>query len=140
MSFQLEIVLFCASLLVVTVIARPQVWDIGYNPNREYDPIPAQAISDNNAAIVETQPITSTTVAAQGNQDATSPTPVPPPVPVANPFQDYFDCISKCPTTAQYDPICGSDSVNYHNLGRLNCAAGCGVEVTMVRSGTCTTG
>lgn len=30
-------------------------------------------------------------------------------------------------TTPQYNPVCGTDGVNYHNEARLDCARECGV-------------
>ncbi|XP_055844581.1 uncharacterized protein LOC129910985 [Episyrphus balteatus] len=110
MAYQLQIVLFCASLLVVTVIARPQVWNIGFNPRQTSAPTQAPTV-----------PNTSTTA----------------PVQATTPSKAFYNCVSRCPSTSEYNPICGSDSVNYHNLGRLNCAAMCGTAVTMVRQGTC---
>ncbi|KAH8302495.1 hypothetical protein KR044_007499, partial [Drosophila immigrans] len=37
-------------------------------------------------------------------------------------------CIQSCPATSEYNPICGSDNVNYYNEGRYNCAVGCGLS------------
>lgn len=34
-------------------------------------------------------------------------------------------CIRNCPTTFQYNPICGNDNITYENEGKLNCARKC---------------
>ncbi|KAG5668866.1 hypothetical protein PVAND_016786 [Polypedilum vanderplanki] len=49
------------------------------------------------------------------------------------------DCVDSCimTTPGQYDPVCGSDEQDYHNEQRLDCARDCGVEVTLLRRGTC---
>ncbi|XP_055854200.1 protease inhibitor 2-like [Episyrphus balteatus] len=49
----------------------------------------------------------------------------------------YEQCLSRCPTTFEYSPICGSDNVSYSNRGSLNCANKCGKSVTMLRQGSC---
>ncbi|XP_055912005.1 uncharacterized protein LOC129946022 [Eupeodes corollae] len=116
MAYRLQLVLICASLLLVSVIGRPQVWNIGFNP-------PRQSTEATEAPIV---------------QDSTPTTTTAAPVQRTTPSSAYYDCVSRCPTTSEYNPICGSDSVNYHNMGKLNCAASCGTDVTMVRAGTCT--
>ncbi|EDW12649.1 uncharacterized protein LOC6577240 [Drosophila mojavensis] len=48
-------------------------------------------------------------------------------------------CIQTCPATSEYNPICGSDGVNYYNEGRLNCAIRCGQNVRSVHLGVCST-
>ncbi|KAH8365484.1 hypothetical protein KR093_001270 [Drosophila rubida] len=37
-------------------------------------------------------------------------------------------CIQSCPATSEYNPICGSDNVNYYNGGRFDCAVRCGLS------------
>lgn len=39
---------------------------------------------------------------------------------------EYNDCMSKCITTAEYNPQCGTDGQDYSNPGRVQCAKGCG--------------
>ncbi|XP_023174224.2 uncharacterized protein LOC111601730 [Drosophila hydei] len=48
-------------------------------------------------------------------------------------------CIQTCPATSEYNPICGSDGVNYYNEGRLNCAIRCGQNVRFIHLGICST-
>ncbi|CAO1370986.1 unnamed protein product, partial [Diamesa serratosioi] len=63
-------------------------------------------------------------------QPATTTTPLPPAV---------RDCVQNCPskTTSEYNPVCGSDGLNYPNPARLTCAQQCGATVNEVRRGTC---
>lgn len=37
-------------------------------------------------------------------------------------------CITACPVTSEYNPVCGSDRVTYNNPGRLACANMCGAS------------
>ncbi|KRK00654.1 uncharacterized protein LOC6532200 isoform X1 [Drosophila yakuba] len=39
----------------------------------------------------------------------------------------YFACFHSCPATSEYNPICGSDNVNYYNENKFNCALNCGL-------------
>ncbi|XP_033342980.2 uncharacterized protein LOC117230036 [Megalopta genalis] len=48
-------------------------------------------------------------------------------------------CISRCPTTFEYNPVCGTDNVLYPNPGRLNCASLCGKGVSIQHFGPCRT-
>ncbi|KAI9581359.1 uncharacterized protein LOC119637807 [Glossina fuscipes] len=49
----------------------------------------------------------------------------------------FLTCWQSCPSTMQYNPVCGTDGVNYHNSGRLDCARRCGKDVTARRFGIC---
>ncbi|XP_075160134.1 kaz1-ORFB [Haematobia irritans] len=49
----------------------------------------------------------------------------------------YLACLQGCPSTMEYNPICGTDNINYHNNGRLTCAQRCGKNVSALRAGTC---
>ncbi|XP_036336734.1 uncharacterized protein LOC118746879 [Rhagoletis pomonella] len=70
--------------------------------------------------------------------DASSTTtPAPPASSTTVPSPEYLACLRACPTTMEYNPVCGSDSQNYHNNARLDCAARCGQDVVFVRLGTC---
>ncbi|XP_036220533.1 uncharacterized protein Kaz1-ORFB [Bactrocera oleae] len=67
----------------------------------------------------------------------TTTTPAPPASATTVPSPGYLACLRDCPTTMEYNPVCGSDSQNYHNQARLDCAARCGQDVVLVRIGTC---
>lgn len=68
------------------------------------------------------------------------PRPSKPPAPTTS-FIPAFPSagpprLSRCEedcnrqtATSQYNPVCGSNSVTYINLGRLNCAALCGTSI-----------
>lgn len=53
-----------------------------------------------------------TTTAAPGTATTASP--------------QFLACMQSCPSTMEYNPVCGTDNVNYHNGGRLSCAQRCG--------------
>ncbi|CAB3223451.1 unnamed protein product [Arctia plantaginis] len=46
-------------------------------------------------------------------------------------------CEQTCPTTSEYNRVCGTNSVTYGNPGRFDCARNCGVAVSVLRKGTC---
>lgn len=46
----------------------------------------------------------------------------------ASPPPDYFECFRSCPTTNEYNPVCGSDRVQYFNEQKFNCARRCGAR------------
>ncbi|XP_064541871.1 uncharacterized protein Kaz1-ORFB [Drosophila montana] len=48
-------------------------------------------------------------------------------------------CIQSCPATSEYNPICGSDNVNYYNAGRFDCAVRCGQNIRRLHLGICST-
>lgn len=41
----------------------------------------------------------------------------------------YIQCLANCPTTSEYNPVCGTDRVSYNNRQRLDCANFCGPRV-----------
>eukprot|EP00099_Drosophila_melanogaster_P020529 NP_612013.3 Kaz1-ORFB, isoform A [Drosophila melanogaster] len=51
----------------------------------------------------------------------------------------YFACFHSCPATSEYNPICGSDNVNYYNENKFNCALNCGLNIRKVHKGICQT-
>lgn len=38
----------------------------------------------------------------------------------------FYKCFDNCPTLSQYNPVCGSDGLNYHNDQKLRCHNECG--------------
>lgn len=53
------------------------------------------------------------------------PNPTGPTTTTATP--EFETCIRSCPALPQYNPVCGTNRVTYHNVDRLNCAARCGL-------------
>lgn len=52
------------------------------------------------------------------------------PAPVTTRSPAFRQCLSNmCPTTNEYNPVCGTDNVNYDNQQKLNCANFCGPRV-----------
>lgn len=41
----------------------------------------------------------------------------------------YRQCLANCPTTNEYNPVCGSDQQDYFNEQRLQCANRCGMSM-----------
>ncbi|XP_011342963.1 uncharacterized protein LOC105282601 isoform X2 [Ooceraea biroi] len=55
--------------------------------------------------------------------------------------QAQFDaCVTSCPVTPEYNPVCGTDNMDYTNPGGLGCAQRCGKEVVLSHYGRCSTG
>ncbi|XP_045769162.1 serine protease inhibitor dipetalogastin-like isoform X2 [Maniola jurtina] len=46
-------------------------------------------------------------------------------------------CMLLCPTTPEYNPVCGTDRVTYDNPGKLACAQWCGKDVQVSRRSPC---
>ncbi|XP_012233433.1 uncharacterized protein [Linepithema humile] len=51
----------------------------------------------------------------------------------------FNSCVSSCPATPEYNPVCGTDNVDYTNPGGLGCAQRCGKEVLLRHYGRCST-
>ncbi|ALC43924.1 Kaz1-ORFB, partial [Drosophila busckii] len=49
------------------------------------------------------------------------------PAVSTTPSARYLACFNRCQATSEYNPICGSDNVNYYNPGRFDCALRCGL-------------
>ncbi|KRK00658.1 LOW QUALITY PROTEIN: uncharacterized protein Dyak_GE28586 [Drosophila yakuba] len=60
-----------------------------------------------------------------------------PFAPTPAPTQEFLNCYYNCPTTPQYNPICGSDRQLYMNEEKFNCARNCGADIQIVRRGSC---
>ncbi|XP_022216026.2 uncharacterized protein LOC111070038 [Drosophila obscura] len=65
-------------------------------------------------------------------QGTITPFVTPPPV-----TQQFLDCFGSCPTTPEYNPICGSNMQLYSNEQKFNCARFCGADIQIVRRGSC---
>ncbi|GAB1866523.1 Kazal-like domain-containing protein [Camponotus japonicus] len=72
-----------------------------------------------------------TTVASRNENSTTTTTP--------QSVNQYNACIISCPVTTEYNPVCGTDNVDYTNPGGLGCAGRCGKEVTLQYYGRCST-
>ncbi|KAF2903468.1 hypothetical protein ILUMI_02720 [Ignelater luminosus] len=46
-------------------------------------------------------------------------------------------CVASCKTLPQYDPVCGSDGVSYHNVYKLRCAQRCGKRIRPLYRAAC---
>ncbi|XP_059613421.1 uncharacterized protein LOC132259707 [Phlebotomus argentipes] len=53
------------------------------------------------------------------------------------PTEEFSRCFDACPSTAQYNPVCGSDMQSYHNMARFDCAVSCGANIRVLFAGTC---
>ncbi|KAG7200806.1 hypothetical protein KM043_003179 [Ampulex compressa] len=54
--------------------------------------------------------------------------------------EDFNACMSRCPVTTEYNPVCGTDNVNYDNPGGLGCAQKCGLDISLNYYGRCSSG
>ncbi|XP_016916809.2 uncharacterized protein LOC108000744 [Apis cerana] len=51
----------------------------------------------------------------------------------------FDQCVATCRTTPEYNPVCGTDQIDYKNPGQLSCASMCGKDVSLKHYGRCTT-
>lgn len=79
------------------------------------------------------QRTTSTSTARPTESARTSTTTALPQI-------QYDTCVSACPVTPEYNPVCGTDNMDYTNPGGLGCAQRCGKEVVLSHYGRCSTG
>ncbi|CAG9787864.1 unnamed protein product [Diatraea saccharalis] len=60
-----------------------------------------------------------------------------PQIPTSQTVINTATCIRNCPTTSEYNPVCGTNGVTYTNPSRLECAKFCGVDVQLSRNSRC---
>lgn len=65
----------------------------------------------------------------QQSQSGNQPTPAPASTTTTTPGPAFYRCFNNCPTTSEYNPVCGSDGVNYHNAHKIRCTNECGRRV-----------
>lgn len=76
----------------------------------------------------KTTSTSTTTVRSRNENDATTQS-----------VDQFNACINLCPVTNEYNPVCGTDNVDYTNPGGLGCAQRCGKEVVLGYYGRCST-
>ena len=109
---------FITALLISAALARPQRFPTQQFPGQQF---PIQQFPGNIFF-----PGTGTGN-GNGNGNIVTSTAAPTTgatVTTASP--QYLACLQSCPSTMEYNPVCGSDNENYHNSGRLSCAQRCG--------------
>ncbi|TMW52787.1 hypothetical protein DOY81_002121 [Sarcophaga bullata] len=113
------------AFLIAATLARPQRFPTQQFPGQQF-PIqqfpgniffPGTGNGNGNVVTSTAAPTTAATVTTASPQ--------------------YLACLQNCPSTMEYNPVCGSDNQNYHNSGRLSCAQRCGKDVAALRIGTC---
>lgn len=54
------------------------------------------------------------------------------PFTINEPPRRFVNCMQNCRTTNQYNPICGTDNMTYHNDQKLLCAQNCGASKLII--------
>ncbi|CAK9807394.1 hypothetical protein ANTQUA_LOCUS5181 [Anthophora quadrimaculata] len=82
-------------------------------------------------------------ISTPGSTSSSSPSSLSSSLPLSStipPSNAELDqCVATCPTTPEYNPVCGSDNAIYDNIGKLRCAATCGKDVSLQYYGRCMT-
>ncbi|XP_063362792.1 mucin-2-like [Cydia amplana] len=78
-----------------------------------------------------------TTRAPQPTRPVTTSTTTVRPTTTDRSLLDLVICIRACPTTSEYNPVCGTNNVTYNNPGALQCARNCGINVGVARQAPC---
>ncbi|XP_069357950.1 follistatin-like [Maniola hyperantus] len=94
---------------------------------RQMSPCPGHGVPWSGTTAKPIQLPQTTTAATSTTTAATSTTT----------FNIQQACISSCPATHEYNPVCGSDGVTYDNSGKLMCARWCGKNVQVSRQSPC---
>ncbi|CAH0714419.1 unnamed protein product, partial [Brenthis ino] len=57
--------------------------------------------------------------------------------PVTSTTAAMKQCVQDCPSTSEYNPLCGNNNITYFNEGKFVCARKCGIDVIIVRHSAC---
>lgn len=67
------------------------------------------------------------------NNQPTVPTMVPFKPIATTSTPEFLLCLSKCPTTSEFNPICATNREVYGNEQKFNCARHCGTGIKLLR-------
>ncbi|XP_037816916.1 uncharacterized protein DDB_G0286591 [Lucilia sericata] len=126
-------------LCVAVTLARPQRFPVQQFPNQRFpvQQFPNQGfIGGGNNVFFPGNSNNNLNNNNNNNNGNSVTTPAPAGTPTTASPQ-FLACMQSCPSTMEYNPVCGSDMENYHNNGRLGCAQRCGKNVAALRMGTC---
>lgn len=87
----------------------------------ELDDYPEKPETFDQNSNLQLRPTSSTTLRALA---FATPTTMAPPQTTKS--QRFWRCMNNCPTTSEYNPICGTDVLSYHNRQKLDCTNLCG--------------